>query len=457
MSRIKVMCINKNRDSKGNIVNYMLKDETGNQFIATAQQIKEEIKIGRYEFVNLQIDKAGRLVDKALPKSVTPKEESFYSVEDLIKHVNPKGRKVKCYDSKTGKEYIGVGSSFWGKGNDGLRNSIYVYIKELGVLAVVRIDGDNGLWAEYNREFPYPFKYSVDIAVADKYYESIGDKIVSFYNYYKKAYNMRMCISSTYKVDANANPNGRYTILEVGKSEERDLYKVRDNKEGTEYWSIRSLSFNVYNNDFTNVAIRRDKPVVAKNVPVVDCTELLKKYHACEDKMKSEFSKRLAEGIHRTSDDQYFVVNQKEFDAVYNKVKRALESLQTDISFSRLVFDAFESVVDYEEHDRMLYYGYMGDDSGWADTDAMFSFDKEVVKQHLQGQFNDWVWSTKESEECSEEEAKELNKHYINLCGMTLSGLEYYKKYRERDEIVEELIKIMDTIIPVKQYTKNKE
>jgi len=412
MSRIKVMCINKNRDSKGNIVDYMLKDETGNQFIATAQQIKEEIKIGRYEFVNLQIDKAGRLVDKALPKSVTPKEESFYSIEDLIKHVNPKGRKVKCYDSKTGKEYIGIGSSFWGKGNDGLRNSIYVYIKELGVLAVVRIDGDNGLWAEYNREFPYPFRCQVATEVADKYYESIGDKLIGFYKFNKKAYNLRMCISSTYKVDANPNPDGEYTILAIGKSKDREIYRVRNNKENSEYWSIRSLSFGVHNNNFTNVAIRRDKPVFAKNIPVMDCTELMKKYNACEEKIKSEFRKYLETGVTYISDGQYFVDNQKEFDDTCAKVKRVLESLQTDISFSRLVFDAFESVVDYEEHDRMLYYGYMGDDSGWADTDAMFSFDKEVVKKHLDSQFEDWAWSTQQSEECSEEEAKARTESY---------------------------------------------
>lgn len=63
--RIKVKCESKNRDSKGAIVDYTLVDETGKRFQATGQQIKEEMRAGKYEFVNLQLDKAGRLIDKA--------------------------------------------------------------------------------------------------------------------------------------------------------------------------------------------------------------------------------------------------------------------------------------------------------------------------------------------------------------------------------------------------------
>ena len=66
---IKVKCLGKNRNNKGNIINYNLQDETGRQFQATAQQIKAEIRKGQYEFINLQIDKAGRLVDKAEEKT----------------------------------------------------------------------------------------------------------------------------------------------------------------------------------------------------------------------------------------------------------------------------------------------------------------------------------------------------------------------------------------------------
>lgn len=65
---MKVKCLSKNRNNKGAIISYNLQDETGRQFQATGQQIKEEIMKGQFQFVNLQIDRAGRLVDKAEEK-----------------------------------------------------------------------------------------------------------------------------------------------------------------------------------------------------------------------------------------------------------------------------------------------------------------------------------------------------------------------------------------------------
>ena len=78
---MKVKCLSKNRNNKGVIVSYNLQDETGRQFQATGQQIKEEMRKGQFEFVNLQIDRAGRLVDKAEEKSkkVKPYDEHLPS------------------------------------------------------------------------------------------------------------------------------------------------------------------------------------------------------------------------------------------------------------------------------------------------------------------------------------------------------------------------------------------
>lgn len=78
---MKVRCLSKNRNNKGVIVSYNLQDETGRQFQATGQQIKEEMRKGQFQFVNLQIDRAGRLVDKAEEKSkkVKPYDEHLPS------------------------------------------------------------------------------------------------------------------------------------------------------------------------------------------------------------------------------------------------------------------------------------------------------------------------------------------------------------------------------------------
>lgn len=58
-------CVNKNRDSKGNIINYTLVDKNGKKVQLTGKQVKEAIKAGQFKIVNLQIDSLGRLVDKA--------------------------------------------------------------------------------------------------------------------------------------------------------------------------------------------------------------------------------------------------------------------------------------------------------------------------------------------------------------------------------------------------------
>lgn len=78
----KVMCVNKIRDSRGNIVCYMVLSERGIGFGLTADQVKEYIRSGKYDFLNLQIDKAGRLVDKAVKQ---PVKHTATSAEEISK------------------------------------------------------------------------------------------------------------------------------------------------------------------------------------------------------------------------------------------------------------------------------------------------------------------------------------------------------------------------------------
>lgn len=57
-------CIEKNRNYRGEIESYVLKDGSGQQIVVTGNQIKQAIRAGKINIVNLRIDKAGRLVDK---------------------------------------------------------------------------------------------------------------------------------------------------------------------------------------------------------------------------------------------------------------------------------------------------------------------------------------------------------------------------------------------------------
>lgn len=102
---MKVKCIEKNRDDKGIIQNYTLVDEKGNQITANAKQIKYEILRGKYDFINLQIDKAGRLVDKAIKKetesdkALDKKKEAFQEIDNFFRNIN------KLYDSDKNDAY----------------------------------------------------------------------------------------------------------------------------------------------------------------------------------------------------------------------------------------------------------------------------------------------------------------------------------------------------------------
>lgn len=66
MAKVKVQCIEKTRDRVGNITQYVIKDEYGKVDYLNRDQMLKMLKNKNYEVVNLQIDKAGRIVDKAV-------------------------------------------------------------------------------------------------------------------------------------------------------------------------------------------------------------------------------------------------------------------------------------------------------------------------------------------------------------------------------------------------------
>ena len=65
---IKAKCLSKNRNNKGIIINYTLIDLTGHKINVTTDQIKNAMKSGQLQVVNLQLDSLGRLVDKTEEK-----------------------------------------------------------------------------------------------------------------------------------------------------------------------------------------------------------------------------------------------------------------------------------------------------------------------------------------------------------------------------------------------------
>lgn len=69
---VHAICTKKVRDSRGNIKSYVLQDIRGYCIEMTPADLKRSITVNSVNVLNLQIDKAGRLVDKAMPKLDTP-------------------------------------------------------------------------------------------------------------------------------------------------------------------------------------------------------------------------------------------------------------------------------------------------------------------------------------------------------------------------------------------------
>ena len=103
---MRVRCINKVRNEKGVIVKYVLEKENGDRIEATGNEIKLDIELEDLEVVNLQIDKAGRLVDKAeedIMKGVLNAE-----MKDAVKEVKAYINKLntKClYEENLMEDY----------------------------------------------------------------------------------------------------------------------------------------------------------------------------------------------------------------------------------------------------------------------------------------------------------------------------------------------------------------
>ena len=79
----KVMCIEKVKHVNGKQVTmyYTLQFESGRKGVYTAKQVKELVASGRFGLLNLQIDKAGRLVKKAVTREEVNKSDGFYMLK----------------------------------------------------------------------------------------------------------------------------------------------------------------------------------------------------------------------------------------------------------------------------------------------------------------------------------------------------------------------------------------
>lgn len=96
---IKAKCISKNRDNNGVIKSYTLQDVNGKTMNVTGQQIKQAITNGQIEIINLQIDRAGRLIDKPVDcKEKTSNISIEQQTEIFIKFIQEARKLLEAED-----------------------------------------------------------------------------------------------------------------------------------------------------------------------------------------------------------------------------------------------------------------------------------------------------------------------------------------------------------------------
>lgn len=87
MEKIKLYCINKLHNNKGKVISYELGDEYGDTSIFDKAGVIGLIKDDRYDVTNLQLDKLGRLVDKAAT--------NWLNESKIVEQINKRSNKYK--------------------------------------------------------------------------------------------------------------------------------------------------------------------------------------------------------------------------------------------------------------------------------------------------------------------------------------------------------------------------
>lgn len=91
MGALKLQCVQKIRDGQGNVVEYIISDGHSYTERLDRQGVKRLLKDKRYDVINLQIDKLGRVVEKPLAKSFLENAKMAAIFDSAYKWITTKG------------------------------------------------------------------------------------------------------------------------------------------------------------------------------------------------------------------------------------------------------------------------------------------------------------------------------------------------------------------------------
>lgn len=189
MAAIKLYCLKKNRNANGAIVEYVMGDELGDTGSFDRKGVIGLIKDKKYDVVNLQIDKLGRVVDKEV------KDE-----QSIVNNINKLSQSTNIND---------------------IFDTGYGFLLKMGMIIIIR--KPNG-----QIEMTEPFdriKTNVDI-----------DKLMfDFEKFVMNKYNTKML-----KIDSTNNRTGRrYVVYGIGYVEEYPRPEQIRDAESVSHYTIK--------------------------------------------------------------------------------------------------------------------------------------------------------------------------------------------------------------------------
>lgn len=189
MVAIKLYCLEKHRDKNGAVIEYLMGDERGDTGCFDRKGVIALIKDKKYDVVNLQVDKLGRVVDKEM------KDEKA-----IVNNINKLSKSTNIND---------------------IFDTGYGFLMKMGMIIIIR--KSNG-----QIEMTEPFdriKTNVDI-----------DKLmVQFERFVMEKYNTKML-----KIDSTNNRTGRrYIVYGIGYAEDYPSSEEIRNAESVSHYTIK--------------------------------------------------------------------------------------------------------------------------------------------------------------------------------------------------------------------------
>ena len=221
MSKIKLYCINKVRNSNGKIVEYVIGDEYGDTGNFDKDGVIGLIKDAKYDLTNLQLDSLGRLVDKAIPNE-----------SKLVEQINKRSQSKDIYV---------------------IFDRAYGFIQKMGLVMIVRDSNGNVKLTEPFDNLPNTI--------------NIDELMNNFENYISKKYGIQLT-----KLDVtNINDNSRFVqyglqYVEYTYLNDQDFKKIDNIKNFKIACNVSSETHQMCkkvndNDDFLGVIVydKRDK------------------------------------------------------------------------------------------------------------------------------------------------------------------------------------------------------